>query len=171
MNDVVTVAIVLHGAQSPATWPSGVQRAAIVRLPSASAHNMVWCHPLTHHLLSDNLWYLPMGPEFFPLYSATIFSLAKCLTFSKVVMQGRLTENQGPKTRRPFVLDVPSQCEPSVGAFLDRLSWWTFGLSPLVAELFIGVILSPPSLVFSLFLQLKQLPSCCQMLWRIRVRK
>lgn len=41
MNDVVTVAIVLHGAQSPATWPSGVQRTAIVRLPSASARNMV----------------------------------------------------------------------------------------------------------------------------------
>ena len=40
-NDVVTVAIVHHGAQGPATWPSGVQRAAIVRLPCASAHNMV----------------------------------------------------------------------------------------------------------------------------------
>ena len=107
VNDAATVAIVHHGAQSPATWPSGVQRAAIVRLPSASAHNTVWCHPLTHHLLSDNLWYLPVGPEFFPLYSATIFSLAKCLTFSQVVMQGRVTENQGPQDLQTFCVRCP----------------------------------------------------------------
>lgn len=138
----------------------------IVRLAS-SAHNTVWCHPLTHHLLSDNLWYLPLGPEFFPLYSATKVSLAKCLTFSKVSLQGSWQKIRAPKKCRPFMLGVASQCLLSVLAFLDLLSLWTFGLCACwcVSELCVCVILSPLSHV-SFFRLLKQPPSCCQKPWR-----
>lgn len=120
----------------------------IVRLAS-SAHNTVWWHPLTHHLLSDNLWYLSLGPEFFPLYSATIVSLAKCLTFSKVVLQGSWQKISAPKKCRPFMLGVASQCILSGVAFLDLLRLWTVGLCACwsVFELCVCVILSPLSCV------------------------
>lgn len=126
----------------------------IVKL--ASVHNTDWCHPLTHHLLSDNLWYLPVGPEFFPLYSATIFSLAKCLSFSKVVLQGGQQKISAPKKFRPFVLGVPWQCMPAsrgISWLPQLVNFWTL---LLVCCWIVCIILSPPSLVSFLFLPLKQ---------------
>lgn len=87
------------------------------------------------------------GSEFSPLYSATISSREKCLTFSKAVLQESWQKVRAPKKCRPFVLGVTIQCMPSFEAFLDLLSLWTLGLCVCgsVAELFVCVILSLPS--------------------------
>lgn len=67
-------------------------------------------------------------PNSFPFIQPPYSAWRNASPSQKWLCKGEWRKTRAPKTRRPFVLDVPSQCEPSVGAFLDCLSWWTFGL-------------------------------------------
>lgn len=152
-NYVVTLAIVHCRAQPLGLLePKGqLLLGLLLLLPITQSDVTLWLTTCSLTTFDICQWVPHSFPFIQPPYSAWWIASPSQKRFCKRGWQ----KISAPKTRRPFVLGVLSWRVPSVVAFLDRLSSWTFGLCVCwsTAELFVCAILSPSSLVSSY--------SCC----------